>query len=388
MGARFCGTQEKPGNLIFMRVSRMKIKFPIFLVRWYQTVRAALPQMAEGNPPQLQDASGAVCLYPQTMRIYKMINFPRSLILMVLFMLGLAACAPGAQAAASPLTDGSSGPAVAAGAPVSSPVPALKGGKPPQTHAAGILPPERRAELTRLSSLLQFKVTGWNGVALGQVTDFVINTCETYIIYFTVAPDAALKVASGSQLVIPFEVVTINSGALDAEAKSISIYMTPDQVSASPVFPAPLTLLPYSPWEESVRAYWMSVARVGMLKSECKAGGSNAANAVHKIAYATQLIGAELKDGNHTLLGTVQDAVLEPESGKLGFYIVKLVDGSLVMVPLGQTNIPKEALAPGQTIELVLLAKNELLWGAPRIGSVEGAMNAQTQSEARQYWKK
>lgn len=317
-------------------------------------------------------------------------NLYRSLLLFLLLALGVAACTTAAPGASAPIPlagTGSEANDVAVAAD-SSPVPALKGGKPPQTNAAGILPPERREELTRLSSLLKFKVTGWDGAALGQVSDFVINTCETYIIYFTVVPDASLKVAAGSQLVIPFEVVTINSGALDAEAQAISIYMTPDQVAASPVFAAPLVLLPYSPWEDPVRTYWKSVARVGILKSECKAGGSNSANAVHKIAYATQLIGAELKDGNHNLLGTVQDAVLEPESGKLGFYIVKLLDGGLVMVPLGQTNIPKEALEPGITIELVLLAENNKLLGAPRIASVEQAMNAQTQSDARQYWKK
>jgi sporulation protein YlmC with PRC-barrel domain len=307
-----------------------------------------------------------------------------------MLILGAAACTPAAPGASAPISSSgtSAGAAEAAATPGSSPAQELKGGKPPQTNAAGILPPERREELTRLSSLLKFKVTGWDGVALGQVTDFVINTCETYIIYFTVDPVADLKVAAGTQLVIPFEIVTINSGALDAEAQAISIYMTLDQVAASPVFAAPLVLLPYSPWEDPVRTYWKSVARVGILKSECKAGGSNSANAVHKIAYATQLIGAELKDGNHNLLATVQDAVLEPESGKLGFYIVKLLDGSLVMVPLSQTNIPKEALEPGQTIELVLLSETNKLTDAPRIASVEQAMNAQTQSEARQYWKK
>lgn len=321
-----------------------------------------------------------------------MLNLRRYLVLFVLLALVLTACATINRPAliAPPEANG-----VTAVAPDSSPssspvsaVPAVKAKKPPQTNAAGIQPPERRQELTRLSSLLKFKVIGLDGAALGQVSNFIINTCETYIIYFTVAPDASLKVAAGSQLVIPFEVVTINSGVLDAAAQTISIYMTPAQVAASPVFTAPLVLLPYSPWEDPVRTYWKSVARVDILNSECKAGGSNSANAVHKIAYATQLIGAELKDGNHNLLGTVQDAVLEPESGKLGFYIVKLPDESLVMVPLGQTNIPKEALEPGQTIELVLLAENNKLTDAPRIASVEQAMNAQTQSEARQYWKK
>ena len=58
------------------------------------------------------------------------------------------------------------------------------------------------------------------------------------------------------------------------------------------------------------------------------------------------------------------------------------------MVPLGQTNIPQEALAPGKTIELVLLADTNQLLGAPHIANVEQAMLTQTQSTARGYWKK
>ena len=309
----------------------------------------------------------------------------RYLLVLVLLALGLAACATIEQ---SPKTqaDANPEPIVVAVAPKKTPVPVFKG-KPPQTNAAGIQPPERREDLTRLSSLLQFKVTGLDGSAFGQVSDFIINTCETYIIYFTVMPDASLQLAAGSQLVIPFEVVTINSGVLDARAQAISLYITPAQLAAAPVFDDHFPLFPNT-WEETVRTYWLQVARVSHLTSECKAGGSNSANAVHKIAYASQLLGAELKDYNHNLLGTVQEAVLEPESGKLGFYVVKLLDESLVMVPLSQTNIPKEALQPGNTIELVLLAESNTLSNAPRIAAVEQAMNAQTQSEARQYWKK
>lgn len=312
-------------------------------------------------------------------------NFRRHLALFILIAFALAACAPASQTPTN--SDGSmaeSGDEAAAG---DSSAPAVKAKKPPQTNAAGIIPPERREELTRLSSLLDFKVSGLDGAALGQVSDFIINTCETYIIYFKVEPARDLQVAGRQQLIIPFEVVTINSGALDAETQTISIYMTPEQVAAAPAFADDLALFPNT-WEETVRAYWLQVARVSPLTSECKAGGSDSANAVHKIAYASQLLGAELKDGNQVYLGTVLEAVLEPESGKLGFYVVKLLDDTLVMVPLGQTNIPEEALVPGQTIELVLLSETNLLLDAPRIASIEEAMNAQTQSEARGYWNK
>lgn len=312
----------------------------------------------------------------------------RSLIFFILLAICLVACTPNARPRDLQTDAGSK-----AGKVTSTPVdtssgPPLKGGKPPQTNAAKIIPPERREELTRLSSLLKFKVLGWKGVAIGQVSDFIINTCETYIIYFVVTPHKNLHMASSDPVVIPFEVVTINSGVLNAKARAISLYMTQKQVAAAPAFADHFPLIPFKSWEETVRAYWLQLARVSALTSECKAGGSDSTHAVHKIAYASQLLGAELKDGNHNLLGTVQDAVLEPESGKLGFYVVKLQDGGLVMVPLGQTNIPKEALEPGNTIELVLLAENNKLLGAPRIASVEQAMKTQTQSEARQYWKK
>jgi sporulation protein YlmC with PRC-barrel domain len=259
------------------------------------------------------------------------------------------------------------------------------GTKPPQTNAAQLRPPERRAELTRLSNLLQFQVMGLNGAALGKISDFVINTCETYIIYFVVDPAADLKIAAGNRLVIPFEAVSINSGALDAQAKAIVLYLNADQLSRAPSVANPLQLLPNT-WEAGARAYWQQVVRVSGLSSECKAGG-NAANPVHKIAYATQLLGAELKDGNHNLLGTVTEAILEPESGKLGFYVVNLQGNQgMVMLPLGKTNIPEAALQPGSKIELVLLADNKMLAGAPRIGSVDQATDAQMQSVARGYW--
>lgn len=312
-------------------------------------------------------------------------NFRQHLALFVLIALAFAACAPTRQASSN--SEGGMAEPAGEAAEDGSSAPTVKAKKPPQTNAAGIIPPERREELTRLSSLLDFKVSGLDGAALGEVSDFIINTCETYIIYFTVEPASDLRVAGGQQLIIPFEVVTINSGALDAETQTISIYMTPEQVAAAPAFADDLALFPNT-WEETVRAYWLQVARVSPLTSECKAGGSDSANAVHKIAYASQLLGAELKDGNQVLLGTVLEAVLEPESGKLGFYVVKLLDDTLVMVPLGQTNIPKEALVPGQTIELVLLSETNLLLDAPRITSIEEAMKAQTQSDARGYWNK
>ena len=263
------------------------------------------------------------------------------------------------------------------GAPV-----AVSTGKPPQSTAAEIRPPERRAELTRLSNLLQFQVMGQNNAALGKISDYIVNTCETYIVYFVVDPSSDLQLAAGSKLVIPFEAVTINSGALDAQAKAIVVQLSPAVLKAAPAASGTPKLLP-TDWEDAVRTYWQQVVRVGKLSTVCNTGSGS----TQKIAYATQLIGANLKDGNGNVLGAVQDGILEPESGKLGFYVIAgNGNQGLMLVPLAKTNIPPEALQPGARTELVLLADPSKLAGAPHLSSPDQATDAGAQSAARGYW--
>ncbi len=311
---------------------------------------------------------------------------------LVLLALGLAGCQPGGAAGtATVVVEGGGTPVTmtetAAPAPgvEATPAPTLDG-PPPQSNMAAVEPADRREELTRLTTLLGFQLTGLNGVVLGTITDYVINTCETYIIYMLVEPDAALHLAAGSRLVIPDEAVTINSGIVNAEKKSIALYMGSASVAGAPVFADPLALFPIT-WEDSVRGYWQAVVRVGKLHSACQAGNSTPENAIYKIAYATQLLGAELKDGNGVLLGTVIEGILAPETGKLAFYVVELTDSQgLALVPLAKTNIPKEALEPGVTIELVLLAETAQLTGAPKLDSAEAASTDAAQNSARGYW--
>jgi len=237
--------------------------------------------------------------------------------------------------------------------------------------------------LTRLSNLLQFQVMGQGNAALGKISDFIINTCETYIVYFVVDPASDLQLATGSKLVIPFEAVTINSGALDAQAKAIVAQLSPAQMKAAPTASGAPKLLPTTSWEDGVRSYWRQVVRVGELSSACHTSGGT----TQKIAYATQLIGADLKDGHGNVVGAVQDGILEPESGKLGCYVINLKDNAgLLLVPLAQTNLPDTALQPGAKTELVLLADPAKVAGAPHLTSIDQASDAGAQGTARSYW--
>jgi sporulation protein YlmC with PRC-barrel domain len=254
--------------------------------------------------------------------------------------------------------------------------------KPPQSQAAEIQPKEMRIQLTHLSNLMGYQVLDENGDNLGVASDYIVNTCETYIIYILMEPAASLNIAPGSRVVIPFEAVTINSGVLDAQDQTIQLRLIPEQFSSAPTLPTGQQLTP-TDWEEAVRDFWSKAVRIGKLATSCNVPGGP----VYKVAYASQLLGVELYDGQNSLLGVVQEATLEPESGKVGFYIVKPAKGDgLVMVHLRAINIPKEALLPGGALSLMLLSDPQVFWNAPRITSVDDANDAALQSKMRKYW--
>ena len=256
--------------------------------------------------------------------------------------------------------------------------------KPPQSQAAEIRPKDMRTESTHLSNLIGYQVLDENGDKLGVASDYIVNTCETYIIYILMEPVASLNVAPGERVVTPFEAVTINSGLLDAQNKAIQVQLIPEQFSGAPTFPAGQQLTP-TDWEGAVRAFWSKAVRIGKLATSCNVPGGP----VYKIAYATQLLGTELYDGQNNLLGVVQKAILEPESGKLGFFIVKpATDDGLMIVHLRAINIPKEALLPGGELSLLLTSDPQVFWDAPRIMSIEEADDVALQNKMQQYWNR
>lgn len=256
--------------------------------------------------------------------------------------------------------------------------------KPPQSQAAEIRPAEMREQLTYLSNLVGYQVLDENGDLLGVAADYIVNSCETYIIYILMDPVESLGVPPENYIVIPFEAVTVNSGALDAQNEAIHLRLVPGQFVGAPTLAVGQDLTP-TDWEADVQAFWSDHIRIGVLGTSCNVPGGP----VYKIAYATDLIGVELYDGLQNPLGNVQEAILEPESGKLGFYIVNPNDGNgLVMLHLRATNIPKEALQPGAQLSLVLLTEPQVFWEAPRINSPEEAANFDLQSQMRDYWNR
>jgi hypothetical protein len=170
--------------------------------------------------------------------------------------------------------------------------PAAARPKPPQSWAAEIRPTEMRTALTHLSDLIGFRVLDENGGLLGIAADYIINTCETYIIYILLAPGSDPNAEPVSRAAIPFEAVTINSGVLDAQGRAIHLHLLPGQLSGAPVLPAGAPLTP-TDWEAAVREFWSGAVRISNLTTRCNATGGP----VYKVAYASELLGAKLYDG-------------------------------------------------------------------------------------------
>jgi sporulation protein YlmC with PRC-barrel domain len=239
-----------------------------------------------------------------------------------------------------------------------------------------------RPALTHLSSLIGLQVLDANGGELGLAGDYIVNTCETYLLYILMEPVTSQAAEPVGRVAVPYEAVTVNSGLLDAQAGAIQLRLAPEQLAGAPVFPAGGQLIP-TDWESVVRDFWSKAVRIGSLKTSCNVPGGP----VYKVAYASQLLQAPLYDGRGELLGTIQEAILAPESGKLGFYIVQPARGEgWVMVRLGATNIPKEALVPGAALSLELLTDPGKFWDAPRLASLDQADSFAMQGKMLEYW--
>lgn len=251
-----------------------------------------------------------------------------------------------------------------------------------QTNAAQIV--GDRQVLTQLSNLVGFNVVDMDGQSIGTADDYIINTCESHIIYMLVNGD-------NGQMLIPFEAVTVNGGSLNANDNTIMLPLDASQISGAPTIDQRPDLST-TDWETQVLDYWNGQVRLSQLSTECTVppaeGQDQGPVTLHKIAYATNLMGAELQDANQNVLGTVQDAYLEPESGQLFFVVVDLSDGGTVMVPMGAVTVPDRAFDNPDSTVLELLVDNNVLTSAPTIDSVDAAFQTDTQAvtDARSYW--
>jgi sporulation protein YlmC with PRC-barrel domain len=246
-----------------------------------------------------------------------------------------------------------------------------------------------------------------------------LNLCEAHILYIVLEPDAAFAdIAEGEAILIPYEAVSVYDGEVSADDQQIVVNLEIDQLKGAPSFAEADLDLSVIDWENEVITYWSGIDVNLTLTSECRVASPNlggqsqpaatprataqattaAPNAtpaagdnmtvVNKIAYASDVLVAQVKDGNGKLLGQVEEVIVTPETGKLDFVAVRvddtLMQGSqLVLVPLRALNLPE----PGaDQINLVLLVDTEILKNAPAINDLPDDFGEGWDNDAFDYW--
>lgn len=256
-------------------------------------------------------------------------------------------------------------------------------------RGAQILPETGQQELIRLSNWMGFTIADQNDQPIGQVQDYIVNTCEAHIVYMVVQPDAGLALEGGNEFLIPYEAVSVNNGTLNADTRTMTINIDASQLSGIPALDQRPDLAT-TDWETEVRDFWSGVVDLSNLDTSCAvAPASDSADTesvnVYKIAYASNLLSANLQDGNANALGQVQEALVQPQSGQIFYLVVNRVDGGTVLVPMRAVNIPESGNLQDGTLNLELLVENTVLQDAPAIDSIESLadyMNA----DANNYW--
>jgi sporulation protein YlmC with PRC-barrel domain len=213
-----------------------------------------------------------------------------------------------------------------------------------QSMAAEIRPKEMRTKLTHLSNLIGYKVLDANGEELGIASDYIINTCETYIIYILMEPAASLNMAPETRVVIPFEAVTINSGVLDAQNEAIYPCLLPEHCS------------------QERRLFWPGSSLRRPIGRRCRRPSGR--RQAWRLATSRNVMAPGLQGGLcHPTTGSRADdrgtacwarsrTQFGNQKAANSLYIVKPAEGDGYVLHLRAINIPKEALLPGAALAL------------------------------------
>lgn len=260
--------------------------------------------------------------------------------------------------------------------------------------------------MTRLSALLNYQVLDGDNHSLGTASEFVLNLCEAHLLYMVVDVDPALNLPGGNRLLIPYEVASLGNGVTDVDQQAIRLEVDRAALSSAPAFSDTLDLAEVS-WEADLRAYWADQATLSRLSTACEVPAPGAETAypgpndqataspaagtmmLTRIAYASQVLGMQLQDGDGRPVGQVEEVIVEPESGWLRFLLVRLDQPDqagqayaavpLRAVNLGTTNGQEAAL-------LVLVVDREVLDNAPGLPAVPDPSDDSWESPAMEYW--
>ena len=278
----------------------------------------------------------------------------------------------------------------------------------------------------QLSRLFGLTVVNQNGEVLGSARDYIVNLCESHLLYIVVRPASSLGMASGESVLIPYEAVSVHGGWLNVDDREIMVDVDTAQLQGAPSFTSADLNLSTVDWENEVITFW-SDSMPMTLTSECSVeapdlsdqtqpagtpgatvqptgtitattpgvtstlaitGTDQGMTVVNKIAFASKILNFQVLDGNGTPLGDVEEVLVTPETGRLEFVAVRLdtslqPDGKLVLVPMRALNLSQ---SEDQQLHLVLLVDTEILKNAPAISDIPDNIDESWSSDAFDYW--
>jgi hypothetical protein len=111
---------------------------------------------------------------------------------------------------------------------------------------------------------------------------------------------------------------------------------------------------------------------------------------VHRIALASDVLDAELHDGNGNLLGMIEEVFVVPETGRLQYVAVRAdtafqAQNQILLIPLGALTVrqAEEGMA-GMFLELLVEAS--ILQNAPGFDALPNASDSRWDTNLFDYW--
>jgi sporulation protein YlmC with PRC-barrel domain len=298
------------------------------------------------------------------------------------------------------------------------PTPTLDQAVTPQAGETQVVPVTGQSDPAHLSTLLTYEVVNSNGEVVGMVSDAVINMCEAHVLYVVVDLDDTLAGDESGLVLIPYEAFTLD-GEVQVEGNQLILSAEISDISSAPSVDITTLDLSTNEWEAEVVTFWSDYATM-TFTTECPVppaefGGQAQATPsageattmpeatpqatptgeteqgsdeiiVVRVALATEVLSAQLVDGNGQPVGTLEEALLIPETGLLRYLVVVPdgeTEGVFVLVPMGAVNVEREGT---DTMVLVLLVETEIFQNAPSVATIPGMDELLNEGESFEYW--
>ncbi len=342
---------------------------------------------------------------------------------------------PGTQAPTAGTPSGANTPA--AGTPGATAAVPNTGGTPaavPDTNGqllgAKVNPADARSQAVLLSNVMNYNVVDRNGHPIGKVSDYILNMCESNIIYMVIDADPSLNLQNGSMLVVPYQEFTLASGVIDVNNHNLVMNIDQSSFQGAPAFNQKPDLSNTS-WESDVRDYWTNIVQLSALSTQCQvpqgpvsasqtttpSGTAQATvqadnTMVTKIAYASDVLGMQLLDGQGNPVGQVNEVYLVPESGRIRYLAIDKSGAQqpgtatqaatpmstpaatsqsaqsgnmqIVIIPIGAVNLQQSQSGQGNV--LVLVVTPQAFQGAPVLSGLPDVSQQTWDANAYQYW--